>query len=107
MDKDDYKVCYGAKFPTSTKPAVYNKDIPNNATNVVRAKAEDVHTLKITDYQLFAAAEHDDQYFMLAVVEDTRVRKLRDPVTLYTAVSPSEILPHLQVLCGSLYALDV
>ena len=69
MDKDDYKVCYGTKFPTTTKPAVYNKDIPNNATNVVRAKAEDVHTAKIADYQIFAAAKLETPYFILAVVE--------------------------------------
>ena len=35
MDKDNYKVCYCAKFPTITKPAVYDEYIPNNATNLV------------------------------------------------------------------------
>ena len=50
MDKDDYKVRYGAKFPKTTRPAVYNKDISNNATNVVRAKAEAVHMAKVADY---------------------------------------------------------
>ena len=47
MYKDDYKARYRAKFPTTTKPTVYDKDIPNNATNVVRAKAEAVHTYKL------------------------------------------------------------
>ena len=47
MDEDDYKVCYCAKFPTTTKPDVYDEDIPNNATNGIWAKAEDIHTAKI------------------------------------------------------------
>ena len=49
MDKEDYKQRYCVKFPTSTKPAVYNETLPNNATNVIRAKAESVHTTKISD----------------------------------------------------------
>ena len=34
MDDDEYKVRYGAKFPKTTRPVVYDKDISNNATNV-------------------------------------------------------------------------
>ena len=95
MDEDDYKVGYGAKFPMTTKPAVYDEDIPNNSTNVVRSKAEAVHTAKIADYQLFAAAKRENRYFILAFIEDTWVHKLCDPFTLYTAVSPSGLLSHL------------
>ena len=50
MDKDDYKLRYGAKFPKTTRPSVYDEDISNNATNVVWAKAEAFHTAKIVDY---------------------------------------------------------
>ena len=35
MDKDDYKLRYGAKFPKTTRPSVYDEDISDNATNVV------------------------------------------------------------------------
>ena len=55
MEEDGYKVRYGAKFPKTTRPAVYDEDISNNATNVVRAKVEAVHTSKIADYELFPA----------------------------------------------------
>ena len=50
MDKDYYKVLYGAKFPKTTRPSVYDKDISNNSTNVVQAKAKAVYTTKIADY---------------------------------------------------------
>ena len=98
---------YCAKFPTTTKPSVYDKNIPNNATNVVWAKSEAVHTAKTTEYQLFSATKRETRDFILAAIEDTWVRKLREPITLYTAVSPSKQLSHLQALCGGLHALDV
>ena len=56
MDEYNYKQSYHVKFPTPTKPAVYNETIMNIATNVVQAKAEAIHPAKITDYLLFAAA---------------------------------------------------
>ena len=74
---------------------------------MVRSKAEAVHTAKITDYQLFASEKCETHNLILAVTEDTWVRKLREPVTLYTAISPSGILSHLQFLCGGLHSLDV
>ena len=82
VNKDAYKVRYGVKSPKTTKPAVCDGNIPNNATHAVFAKAEAVHMTKITDYQIFAAAESETQYFILAAMEDTWVRELRDPVTL-------------------------
>ena len=107
MDEDDYKVRYGAKFPNTTRPAIYNKWISNKSTNLVRAKAEAVHTAKIVDYQLFAAAKRETDNLIPAVIEDTWVCELCDPVTLYTSVSPSGLLAHLQVLCGGLHSLNV
>ena len=66
-----------------------------------------VHTSKIADYQLLAATKRETRNFILAVIEDTWVRKLREPVTLYTAISPSWLLVHLQVLRVGLHGLDV
>ena len=92
VDEDDYKVCYGAKLIKTTRSAIYNEDISNNATNVVLSKAEAVHTAKIADYQLFAAAKNETWDFIPAVIEDIWVRKLCEPVTLYTAISQSGLL---------------
>ena len=96
MYKEYYEQRYCSKLPTSTKPAVYNESIPNNATNVARAKDEAVHKPKIADYQLFAAAERETRVFILAVAENTWVRKFRETTMFYTAVAPLELLDHLQ-----------
>ena len=47
MDEDDYQQRYRAKFPTPTKPAVYDETILNNAMNVVQVKAEAVYMKKL------------------------------------------------------------
>ena len=51
--------------------------IPNNAANLARAKAKAIHTAKILDYQFFAAAKRETGDFIIAVVDDTWVRKLQ------------------------------
>ena len=95
MYKEYYKQRSCTKFPTPTKPA-YDKTIPNNVTNLDRSKAEAVHTAKIADYELLAAAEHETRDFILTVVDDTWVHELREPFTFYTDVAPSELLNHLK-----------
>ena len=107
MDEDDYKVLYGAKFLKTIRPSVYDKYISNNATNVVWSKAEAFHTAKIADYWLFVTVKRETRDFILSVKEDTWVRKFCEPFTLYTAVSPSGLLAHLQVLCGVNHALNL
>ena len=44
MDEEDYELQFCAKFSTPTNPVVYNETVPNNATNVVRAKSKAIHT---------------------------------------------------------------
>ena len=68
VDEGYYKQGYRAKFPMPTKPSVYDKKIPTNATNVVRDKAGAIHTAKIAYYLLFAAAKRETCDFILVVV---------------------------------------
>ena len=51
LDEDNYKLRYHNKFPKPTKPAIYDEAISNNATKVVRAKAEAVHINTLKDEQ--------------------------------------------------------
>ena len=96
MDEEDYKHHYRTKFPTPTKPAVYDKAILNNTTNVAWSKAKAIHTAKIVDYQLFAAVKHETCNFILTVVYNKWVCRLRELITFYTAVAPLYLLDHLQ-----------
>ena len=107
MDEDAYKERHCANFPTPSRLSIYDVDIPIDASNAVRVHREASHTAKKEDYILFAAAKHESSKFILAVVEDTWVRKLRDPNLFYMAVNPRYLLTHLQALCVGLHATDV
>ena len=107
IDEDDYREHHGANFPTPSRPEIYDVDIPIDASNSVRVRCEAAHTAKKEDYRLFAAAERELRKFILSVVKDTWVRKLRDPDLFYTAVNPRDLLKHLQAICVGLHATDV
>ena len=107
MDKEGYKQWYCSKFPPTTEFATQDETIPNNATNVVWAKVEAFHTATIADHLLFAAAKRETQESILAFVEDTWFRKMREPTTFYTAMALSELLDQLQTLCGGLHDINV
>ena len=56
---------------------------------------------------MYVSACRETSKFILAIVEDTWVRELRDPDIFYAAVLPRDLLDHLQLLYGRLHALDV
>ena len=70
-------------------------------------RLESAHTTKKEDYQLVSAADRKTSKFILAVVEDTWVCKLRDPDLFYTAVKPRALLDHLRSMCIGFHAMDV
>ena len=106
MNEEAYKTRYGANFLTPARPAIYDVNIPIEATTAVQARHEAAHKARKEDYRLFAAAKHESTKFILAVVKDTWVRELRDPDLFYTAVKPRALLAHLQTLCIGLHATD-
>ena len=110
----------GLIMPTATYVAIYEKEfdrpkplksyddtIDEKATNVTRARAENIHRAKLADYGNYVAAERNTRDFILRAVEDTWVRELRDPDTFYSRVHASALLDHLQTTCGGLHALDI
>ena len=46
MYEDAYRAHHGAKFPTPSRPTIYNVDIPIYASNAVRVRREAAHTAK-------------------------------------------------------------
>ena len=107
MNEDAYKTRYSANFPTPARPAIYGVKIPIDAYNAVRILREATHKAKKEDCILFAAAERDSTKFILAVIKDTWVHRLRNPDHFYTAVKPRALLAHLKALRVGLHATDV
>ena len=88
MNEDAYRARHGSKFLTPSCLAIYNVDIPIDASNAVRVCREAAHTAKKGDYGLFAVAERQSSKFILAVVKNTWVCGLHDPDLFYMAVNP-------------------
>ena len=107
MDEDVYKTLYGANFLTPARPEIYNVEIPINTSNSVRVRRKAAQTAKKEDYRIFSVFNRDSSKFVLAVVEDTWVRELRNPDLFYTAVKPQALLAHLQTLCVGLHTTEV
>ena len=105
--QDAYKTRYGVNFPAPTRPAIHDVDITIDATNAARDRREAAHTAIKEDYIIFAAAKRESTNSILAVVEETWVRELRNPDLFYTANKLQALLAHLQTLCLGLHATDI
>ena len=46
MDEDAYRARHGTKFPTPSRLAIYDVDIPINASNAVMVRRKAAHTSK-------------------------------------------------------------
>ena len=57
MDGDAYRARHGANFLMPSRPAIYDANIPIDASNTVVVRREAAHTIKKEDYRLFAATE--------------------------------------------------
>ena len=107
MDEDAYRERHGANLSTPSCPDIYDVDIPIDVSNAMRVCREAAHNSNKEYYRLFAAVEHKSSKFILAVAEDTWVRKLRDPNIFYTDLNPQDLAKHLQAMCVGLHAMDV
>ena len=102
-----YVARYGEAFPEPTRVGAYDKTIDDDATAVVRARTEAAHKAKRADCATYKTARRETTQFFLAVVADTWVRELRDTKTIYTEVSPKDLLSHLQSGCTGRHTLDL
>lgn len=106
-DEADYARKYGARFLHPFKLPIYDTTISDDAKAVTQARMEAEHRVKRADYKTYTMAERETKDFILAVVEDTWVRELKDSSTFYSLVTARELLKHLQSTCTGLHALDV
>ena len=68
-------------FPRHTCLPLYNLTIADNATTVEQVQAEAVHQAKLDDYERYKAAERGIHAFLLAAIQDTWYKDLKDANT--------------------------
>jgi hypothetical protein len=97
----------GAIFVRPLCLPLYDAPIADDATTVVRIRAESAHQVKLDDYACFKAAEHGAASFLHEVVDEVWYKDLKDTNTLYTKVMAREITAFLNTNSGGLHAIDM
>jgi hypothetical protein len=103
-----YKSEHGnATFVRPVRLPLYDKNIADNATTVVRVRAEAAHKSRLDDYASYEAAERGVAKFLCDVVDEIWYNSLKDADTFYTKVTAIEIMALLDANSGGLHAVDM
>ena len=62
---------------------------------------------RVYDYKLYAKAKLEARALILHAVDEMWVLELKDEETLFTQVTPRQLLYHLQSICGGLQVINV
>ena len=98
---------YGGALTKPTRIGTYDATIDDAATAIVRARSEAAHKAKRADRATYKTARWETIQFVLAVIADNWVHKLRDSDLIYTKVAPKDILSNLQAGSTGRHALDI
>jgi len=97
----------GNAFKRPIRLPLYDSSIKDNATTVVRVRAEAAHKACLDDYASFEAAERGAAKFLREVVDEVWYNDLKDADTFYTKVTALEIISFLDANSGGLHAIDM
>ena len=102
MEAAKYEADHGnKKFVSPSRLPLYDKNIADNATTVVRVCAEAAHKAR------YEAAKWGVSTFLCNVVDEIWYNDLKDAKTFYTRVLAIEIMAHHNANSGGLHALDM
>ena len=97
----------GNAFKRPVRLPLYDGGIKDDATTVVRVRAEAAHKARLDDYASFEAAERGAAKFLREVVDEVWYNDLKDADTFYTKVTALEIISFLDANSGGLHAIDM
>ena len=97
----------GNAFKRPVRLPLYDGGIKDDATTVVRVRAEAAHKARLDDYASFEAAERGAAKFLREVVDEVWYNDLKDADTFYTKVTALEIISFLDANSGGLHAVDM
>jgi len=95
------------KFVRPSRLPLYDKNIANDDTTVVRVHAEAAHKSRLNDYANYEAAKHGIAKFLRDVVDEIWYNDLKDAETFYTKVTAINIMALLDANSGELHAVDM
>jgi len=102
-----YAAARGGAFARPANPGPYDLTIPDDATPVVRNRMEAAHMVLINDFNTFEAAEEGIKAFLLANINKTWLKPLRDATTFFNNVTAYTMLEFLRTNSGGLHDVDL
>jgi hypothetical protein len=97
----------GNAFAIPTRLPLYDGSIADNATTVVRVRAEAAHKARLDDFASYEAAERRAAKFLRDSVDEVWYNNLKDADTFYTKVSALDIMAFLDANSGGVHAVDM
>ena len=97
----------GNAFRRPVRLPLYDGRIKDDATTVVRVRAEAAHKARLDDYASFEAAERGAAKFLREIVDEVWYNDLKDADTFYTKVTALKIITFLDANSGGLHAIDM
>jgi hypothetical protein len=97
----------GNSFNRPIRLPLYDTSIKDDATTVVRVRAEAAHKARLDDYASFEAAKCGAAKFLREVVDKVWYNDLKDANTFFTKVTALEIISLLDVNSGGLHAVGM
>jgi hypothetical protein len=97
----------GATFVRPLCLPLYDATITDNATTVIRIRAESAHQAKLDDFASFQAAKRGAAKFLREVVDEVWYNNLKDANTFYTKVTAREIIAFLDANSRGLHAINM
>jgi hypothetical protein len=95
------------KFVRPSRLPLYNKNIADDATTVIRIRAEAAHIARLDDYASYEAAKRGVAKFLRDVVDEIWYNDLKDADTFYTKVTAINIMALLDANSGGLHTVDM
>ena len=102
-----YTTTWGQPWANPARPAAYDPNIDEDATQVVQNRMEAAHRVLIKDHAIYLAAEKAVAKFIRDAVEETYYKDLEDIVTFYNRVSAQALLTHLLLNCPGMESEDL
>jgi hypothetical protein len=97
----------GNAFRRPARLPLYDGSIADDATTVVRVRAEAAHKARLDNYASFEAAEHGAAKFLREVVDKVWYNDLKDADTFYKKVTALKIISFVDANSGGLHAIDM
>ena len=97
----------GAFFRRPGRLPLYGASIPDNATTVVRVRAEAAHKARLDDYASYEAAERGAEKFLCKTIDKVWFNNLKDADTFFMKVTALKIISFLNANSGGLHAVDM